>query len=188
MTLELRSIRLKNWKCYQDEQIQFKGDTSERIWIVFGQNGFGKTSVLEAIQWCLYGSEIVSSAGLLDRFNRVAIKENPELELSVELTFEGEGEPYDIRQLAFENEFERDNNIYQIRRTAKRMLRGTTAYARIDEAIFHKNGIVQADARERIEELLPKSCREFFFFDGVEIKRYAQRLHTEETFKAIESP
>jgi DNA sulfur modification protein DndD len=186
MTLELRSIRLKNWKCYQDEQIQFKGDTSERIWIVFGQNGFGKTSVLEAIQWCLYGSEIVSSAGLLDRFNRVAIKENPELELSVELTFEGEGEPYDIRQLAFESEFERDNNIYQIRRTAKRMLRGTTAYARIDEAIFHKNGIVQADARERIEELLPKSCREFFFFDGVEIKRYAQRLHTEETFKAIE--
>lgn len=186
MTLELRSIRLKNWKCYQDEQIQFEGDTSERIWIVFGQNGFGKTSLLEAIQWCLYGSEMISPADLLDRFNRAAIKETPELELSVQLTFEGEGEPYDIRQLAFESEFERDNNIYQIGRTAKRMLRGTTTYARVDEAIFHKNGIVQADVRERIEELLPKSCREFFFFDGVEIKRYAQRLHTKETFKAIE--
>lgn len=168
MELKLRNLRLKNWKCYQDEQIQFNLDTERQIWIVFGQNGFGKTSLLEAIQWCLYGSEVVSSSALLDRFNRVAVKEKPELELVVQLIFE------------------RDNDTYNISRIAKRVMRGTTASVQVEEAIVRKNGINQADVRERVEELLPKSCKEFFFFDGVEIKRYAQRLHTSETLKAIE--
>jgi DNA sulfur modification protein DndD len=186
MALKLKSVRLRNWKCYENEEIQFNLDTDKRIWIVFGQNGFGKTSLLEAIQWCLYGSETISPTELLDRFNRIAIKENPQLELSVQLTFECEGESYDIRQLAFEGDFESNNNTYDISRTAKRVVRGTTASAQVYEAIIQKNGINQADVRERIEELLPKSCKEFFFFDGVEIKRYAQRLHTQETLKAIE--
>lgn len=168
MALRLKSIRLLNWKCYQDETIKFDLNTDKRIWIVFGQNGFGKTSLLEAIQWCLYGGDAMSPTELLDRFNRVAIKDTPELELSVQLTFE------------------RNGDTYNISRSARRVVRGTTQSAQIEEATLYKNGTHKTDVRERIEELLPKSCKEFFFFDGVEIKRYAQRIHTSETFQAIE--
>lgn len=168
MALKLKSIRLKNWKCYQNEEIEFNLDTQQQIWIVFGQNGFGKTSLLEAIQWCLYGGDELKSSALLDSFNRIVLKKDPNLELSVQL------------------KFERNGDIYDISRTAKRAVRGTTASAQTNEAIVQKNGINQGDSRERIEELLPRSCKDFFFFDGVEIKRYAQRLHTKETRDAIE--
>ena len=61
MALKLQKIYLRNWKCYQKEKISFNFNTDNRIWIIFGQNGFGKTSLLEAIQWCLYGSEVIYS-------------------------------------------------------------------------------------------------------------------------------
>lgn len=61
MGLRLKQIRLKNWKCYREQIIRFDLNTDKNIWIVFGNNGFGKTSLLEAILWCLYGNEGVST-------------------------------------------------------------------------------------------------------------------------------
>ncbi|NER01702.1 MAG: AAA family ATPase [Okeania sp. SIO3C4] len=168
MVLKLRSIRLKNWKCYQNQEIKFNLNTDKQIWIVFGQNGFGKTSILEAIQWCLYGAKAISDSKLLDHFNRVIVKQNPNLEMSVELVFE------------------RNGDIYNISRVAKREIQGETVRAKVELPVINKNGKNIRDVPEKIEELLPNSCKEFFFFDGVEIKRYAQRIHTKETHKAIE--
>lgn len=168
MALRLKSIRLQNWKCYRDVEINFNLKTHKKIWIVFGQNGFGKTSLLEAIQWCLYGNAVVSAKELLKHFHRVEGKKRPEFEMSVNLTFD------------------RDGDTYHISRVAQREVKGSTVRARVDKPIFHQNGINKIDVEERIEELLPRSCKEFFFFDGVEIKRYAQSIHTEETYGAIE--
>jgi len=168
MGLRLKSIRLHNWKCYGDVEINFHLKTNKKIWIVFGKNGFGKTSLLEAIQWCLYGNSVISSKKLLDHFHRMASKKRPEVEMSVSLTFD------------------RDGDIFQISRVAERLVKGAIPRANVNKPIFLENGIDKTDAEERIEELLPKSCKEFFFFDGVEIKRYAQSIHTEETRQAIE--
>ena len=112
MAIELSRIRLQNWKCYQEEQIQFDGSNSQHIWIVFGQNGAGKTSLLEAIQWCLYGGKAISSRDLLDRFNRVAVQNDPTVELGVELVFK------------------RDGRIYAVSRVARRVVRGTSLFCK----------------------------------------------------------
>lgn len=168
MTLKIQTIRLRNWKCYQDEIIQFQNSNDKNIWIVFGQNGFGKTSLLEAIQWCLYGTDAVSSAELETRFNRVAVRNDSHTHLSVHLTFDFNG------------------RIYNVNRVARRNLRGTTVTVNVEEPTVIIDGVNQVDARERIEELLPRSCKEFFFFDGVEIKRYAQRVQKDETRDSIE--
>lgn len=168
MTFELRSIHLQNWKCYQSEHIKFAPNTGKRIWIVFGNNGFGKTSLLEAIQWCLYGNLGVPTATLPAYFNRVVSKGNPQLELSVQLTFELDGK------------------IHEISRHAKRVGRGSAVSAQVSEASYRIDGRDQQDARERVEDLLPRDCSQFFFFDGLEIKRYAQSFYSDETQKAIE--
>lgn len=169
MVFELRSIRLQNWRCYQDEHIEFhRNSDNKRIWILFGSNGFGKTSLLEGIQWCLYGSSGVPTANLRDYFNRVAVKENPELELSVQLMFE------------------RDGKIHEISRHAKRVIRGTAISAQVSEASYRIDGVDQGDSRERVENLLPEACSQFFFFDGLEIKRYAQSFYNQQTQESIE--
>ena len=169
MVFELRSIRLQNWRCYQDEHIKFAPNPDQKkIWIVFGNNGFGKTSLLEGIQWCLYGSSGVPTASLPDYFNRVAVKENPELELSVQLMFE------------------RDGKVHEISRHAKRVVRGSAVSAQISEASYRIDGVDQGDSRERVENLLPEACSQFFFFDGLEIKRYAQSFYNQQTQESIE--
>ena len=168
MAIKLRSIYFKNWRCYKNQKLDFNLNNSKKIWIVFGQNGFGKTSILEAVQWCLYGSNFLAPSQLLECFNRVAIKENPELDLVVQVTFEC------------------DCSTYRISRTAYRKVRGQVVSAEPREPLFQKDGINLSDVRAHIAELLPNASKEFFLFDGVEIKRYAQRIHTEETHEAIE--
>lgn len=50
------SIAFNNYKVYKDTKIEFERNGC--INLLFGQNGFGKTSLLNAILWCLYGSKI----------------------------------------------------------------------------------------------------------------------------------
>ncbi|WP_217523198.1 AAA family ATPase [Pleurocapsa sp. PCC 7327] len=91
MGLRLKQIRLKNWKCYREQIIRFNLNTDKNIWIIFGQNGYGRTSLLEAIIWYLYGNEGVLTKKLPDYFNRIALKKRKPLELLVQLNFEENG-------------------------------------------------------------------------------------------------
>lgn len=170
MSLHLRQIRLNNWKCYQKQQIRFNPQINRHVWIIFGQNGYGKTSLLEAIVWCLYGNEGIPIKDLHRYFNRVAVKKNPTLDLSVELSF---------------HETTNGKN-YFISRIAKRIVRGNTDYAELKEATFNLDGKHQDNAREFIDSLLPSLCKDFFFFDGVKIEQYAKLTQTNETKEAIE--
>ena len=183
MTLQIKKIHLQNWRCYENQVIEFDLNTDKNIWIIWGLNGYGKTSILEAVLWCLYGNEIVSPKKLIKAevdsseqssekqgyFYFSNVKINPELELSVSLTLQKSG------------------RNYVISRIAKRKKRGKTFFAEVSEALFNLNGQLKADSRERIDLLLPRSCREFFFFDGEKIKEYSNITQTAETRKAIES-
>jgi DNA sulfur modification protein DndD len=169
MGLKIRQIRLANWKCYQQQTIDFNLNTDKLIWVIFGLNGFGKTSILEAILWCLYGNEAISKSSLIEFFNEIAVKSNPHLEISVQLTLE------------------LNNKVYLVSRTARRKIKGTLVDVDYDlEASLIENGKSQTDTKERINFLLPKECREFFFFDGKKIDDYAKMTQTSETKEAIE--
>ncbi len=183
MTLQIKKIHLQNWRCYENQIIEFDLNTDKNIWVIWGLNGYGKTSILEAVLWCLYGNEIVSPKRLIKAeadseeqssekqgyFYFPNVKVNSELELSVSLTLQKE-----------------DHN-YVISRVAKRTQRGQTFFAEVSKASFNLNGKLKTDSRERIDSLLPRSCREFFFFDGEKIKEYSNITQTAETRKAIES-
>ena len=54
--MRLRSVLLRNWKTYRRAQIELPTTCDGRNVVVFeGYNGAGKTSLLEAIQLCLFG-------------------------------------------------------------------------------------------------------------------------------------
>ncbi len=168
MGIRLKQIYLNNWKCYRQQTIKFDLNTDKQIWLIFGLNGYGKTSILEAIQWCLYGHKGVLPLDFMEYFYRVSSKKKPTSELSVRLNFEDDGKNY------------------YITRTAKCVLRGKTYSTEISEPTFNQDGRDKSNAREYIEGLLPKSCKDFFFFDGAKIQQYAQLTQTNETREAIE--
>lgn len=165
MTLKLKQIRLTNWKCYKSQNISLDLDSERNISIIFGQNGYGKTSLMEAILWCLYGSEIIENKSIKKYFYR---GETSTTEMRVELNFTQE---------------ERN---YFIARSAKLQARGKEFIPIVEEARYNEDGQEKSNSRDYIDALLPRSIRDFFCFDGVKIEQYARVTQTEEAKEAIE--
>lgn len=56
--MSLNYIKIKNFRSFEGEyEIKFNEDIS----VVLGNNGTGKTNLVNAISWCLYGQEIIGS-------------------------------------------------------------------------------------------------------------------------------
>lgn len=52
----IKCIDIKNFRVYYDHcSIEFKKDSKKNIHIVSGYNGYGKTTFLTSLVWCLYG-------------------------------------------------------------------------------------------------------------------------------------
>ena len=52
----IKKIILNNYRLYEGENaISFNFDETKNIYLVCGENGFGKTTFLHSLLWCLYG-------------------------------------------------------------------------------------------------------------------------------------
>ena len=58
--MKLETISIKNYRQYRDVEIEFDTNPSKNFTIIKGNNGTGKTTLLNAFNWCLYGKEIHS--------------------------------------------------------------------------------------------------------------------------------
>ncbi len=56
--MRISSIELTNYRQYRDKQeVRFSLDEKKNITVIEGANGAGKTNLLNALTWCLYGTE-----------------------------------------------------------------------------------------------------------------------------------
>ena len=77
--LIINSIKLTNYRQFKSVNIEFFENGSEdNIILILGENGAGKTNLVNAISWCFFGKEIYS----LDRVNRIPLLNN---EISLEM-------------------------------------------------------------------------------------------------------
>ena len=52
----ISKIALNNYRLYQGvNEIEFKVKNGKNIYLISGENGFGKTTFLHSLIWCLYG-------------------------------------------------------------------------------------------------------------------------------------
>lgn len=52
----IESITLNNYRLYEGENvIQFRFDEAKNVHLICGENGFGKTTLLHSLLWCLFG-------------------------------------------------------------------------------------------------------------------------------------
>jgi len=52
----IESVILNNFRIYKDEhKVSFPPSVKKNVFIISGENGFGKTTFLTALIWCLYG-------------------------------------------------------------------------------------------------------------------------------------
>ena len=55
----IKSIELENFRIYKDyNKIDLTISEDKNIYIISGKNGFGKTTFLMSLVWCLYGKQM----------------------------------------------------------------------------------------------------------------------------------
>ena len=58
--MRIKSIELNNFRLYKDiNKISFPNENEKNLFLISGQNGFGKTTFLHSLLWCLYGRLII---------------------------------------------------------------------------------------------------------------------------------
>lgn len=63
----IKEIRIQNFRQYYDIVLEFSSPSSYDLNYVLAENGIGKTTLLNAITWCLYGKELHITQALKDK-------------------------------------------------------------------------------------------------------------------------
>jgi len=88
--MKLKSLKLENFRQHEDSYIDF----SDGITVINGTNGSGKTTILEAISWAIYGTEAARGNKDTIKFNKAKAK----AKVRVELIFSLDDEEYKIER------------------------------------------------------------------------------------------
>ena len=105
--MKINSILLENWMPFKGKQeVVFPSDDHANILIINGENMHGKTSLITAFRWCLYGEATGNNTNSIPDYkllNSEAAKEGSKL-LKVILNFEADGNTYElIRSISFDS-------------------------------------------------------------------------------------
>lgn len=164
--MRFSSIDVSNYRQYKELKFSFPKNKEHDLHIIIGQNGMGKTNILNAVTWCLYGieSHLGDKSRSLPIFNLEAKKEALEngqdiINVSVCINSEVNGKSVLIRR-SIEYKVETDFPF-------KDSFLITTLDDENNTKIFEDN-----DARDFINRYMPEKIREYFYFDGEQLHNY----------------
>ncbi|MBU3063561.1 AAA family ATPase [Nocardia sp. NEAU-G5] len=174
--MKLHSITLANFRQFQGVQsFDLSSDSKRTVSMLFGANGAGKTTFLNAFTWALYGemSDDVEKQDVMvtDKiWHALAI--NQSVELSVELFFDHAG-----------------RNLRLLRRATlwKESEKQPVPSPEVQLWTTNPDGsseVVQAP-QQMIHTILPKGLSRFFFFNGERIEKLVQKAAYTEVQKDI---
>lgn len=178
-------LEMKNFGPYKGElKLEFKPEDGKNLWIIWGKNGAGKTHVLKALVWCLYGCDPT-----LSRKKQFGTEKDAwEFIHGAHLKDRSLDDPYMHVNLYLEEDSKDAGKIiqYLIKRSISPLSLSpmNSSQIRMDFEII-KDGRRSDSPREEIESLLPLAASQFFMFHGEEIRQMSQK-HAEETHQAIE--
>jgi DNA sulfur modification protein DndD len=174
--VRLEHIRIKNFRQYYGEQtVRFSKNKEKNVTVIFGDNGSGKTTFLNAIQWCLYGKINLPKSDILvnERAEAEAL-EGDELEVYVEICFRDGVRDYTV-----------------LRRMAGTKDKGkihvsspSVVVSYIDES---GRTITPNNPQNTIDQILPREMSAYFFFDGERIDNLSKDSGSEEIREAIKT-
>lgn len=172
--MRFESIKIHNYRQYRDLTFDFSLNGANDIHLVIATNGTGKTNLLNAINWCLYGDEPHASGASVegeekaDKLPLANIQSLSECRnnkdavcvVSVVIEATDAGSKYTFTRTAnisVETELQAGKDRFEIGITAAD---GITKYCDGDAA------------NEIISKKMPRKIREYFFFDGEQLLNY----------------
>jgi DNA sulfur modification protein DndD len=171
----IRKIRLKNYRCYRNTEFKFGLDSNggRNINLATGEIKAGKTTLFNAIGWCLYGIETQILLG-------TKIEEKDEKPVPNELAFDGDKATVEVEIDIKIPESEFIESL-SIRRIAT-YIKGATSYSSSDFTInaYHAGEPLRiSDYNKFRDRFIPKDLIQFYLFDG----EYLQHTATNSNLK-----
>jgi DNA repair exonuclease SbcCD ATPase subunit len=167
MKISISKIELTNFKCFRNKEITFDSD----ITTIRGRNGVGKTTIADAILWCLFGKNSQGQSDFDLKTHDESGKPIPNLDHSVEIELNVLNE----KQLPNEGMIKNSLITSDYNITLKRTLKETWIKKRgSDEQVFKNNTteyLVNGDS-----------------FTAADYKKFIANLIDESIFRAITNP
>jgi DNA sulfur modification protein DndD len=180
--MKLTAIRLCNFRQFYGEtpEIHLATDNYRNTTIIHGNNGSGKTTILNAFTWVLYEKFTAAFAEPHQLVNKRAIAEadiGTAIDTWVEIAWEHDGKRYRAKRMC---------RAYK-QQTGVNIVNNELLYLYIGDADgkwLHP----QQPPAEIIARILPASLHQYFFFDGERIEqivRQDKRLEIAEATKIL---
>jgi DNA sulfur modification protein DndD len=167
--MQLLEIKMENWGPYfQEHSIHLSVDPSAPVVLFRGENMRGKTSLLRAMVWCLYGA-IREQDGRtplpVGKMVNVDALQEGEVPFGVTLRFSHNGSEYVLHRSgrAKEEQPEKVN----------------VTHASVDMIPVGGLPYPAANIPEVIDGILSREIADFFLFDGEMLNRFEERLREE---------
>lgn len=163
----LQRLQLENFRQFYEKQtIEFAASKTRNVTLIHGFNGAGKTALLNAFIWCLYGKTTEDFEAPERLASEAAIAEVPEggtVTVRVRMTFKlNDGSVYvvdrtqDFVKVGMETVAQQPQLSLSIQRS------GSSELDRVENA-----------KQQRIDALLAQQLYKFFFFNGERIEWFA---------------
>ena len=165
--MKLRRARFKNFRVLRDLEIDFATGDERRLTVVRAENASGKTTMLNALQWALYGDPGLPEPASEYRLHPIDwdTSDSSIVEVTVTVDFE----TVEVRNSRSGDPIE-TQKAYQIVRSATETLSGvgwTRGPSTVRLFEFTETGAVRRDPPEAVVHAeLPPELREVFFTDG----------------------
>ena len=141
MRIEIVKLELTNFKCFRHKEIDFNSDVT----VIRGRNGVGKTTIADAILWCLFGKNTQGQSDFDLKTHDENGKPIPNLDHSVEMSLSVDGSTVTLKRTVKEVWIKRRGSDEQVfkNNTTEYMFNGEVVTA--TDYKKHISGIVSED-------------------------------------------
>lgn len=149
--MKLKSLKLNNFRrFYGSQEIVFSTNKNKKITIIHAENGVGKTNILRAVHWVMYGELIAmkkkDKAGIVNTTHLINVKqEKIPFDCHVILNVEHGGQTYELKRVLKSDQKNSDLKIW---------------YGSDEKRVS------STDLKETVERILPQGLARYFFFQG----------------------
>lgn len=156
--MRFHRLFIKNWRSFLGTHaVEFAIDSTRNITVIVGQNGAGKTALLNAFTWVLFGETTAGFRKPEDLFNHAAadaIQPGSRDDMFVSLEFDHDGANYSVKRFV---EAERSTDGGKLIFGERRL------------SATKKSGVTETIEQDQINAILPPGLHPFFFFPAENI-------------------
>lgn len=174
----IKSLKMQNFRQFKGvTAVDFSCDPERNVTIILGDNTFGKTTLLQAFNWCFYETVMFDNNPdfLLNLEAANELHSGDKATVSVEICVIHNGVEYVITRTQIYT-----HNGYKV--VGEKNARVKVSYKQEDG---QTESVREAEVKNVIENILPRDLSTYFFFDTERVRSISTRKDVAEAVKGL---